>query len=73
MFAANRLVRRLPWGQKDQINQVVIFCLIFGQISKSLSNRSSFAVGISFFNKVIHHFGGLSWRAMQLHSSLTIN
>ena len=73
MFAANRLVGRLPWGQKEQINQLVIFCLIFGQISKSLSNRSYFAVGIIFFNKVIHHSGGLFRRAKQLHSSLTIN
>jgi hypothetical protein len=73
MLAANRLVGRLLWGQKGEINQVVIFCLILRQISQSLSNRSSFAVGIIFFNKVIHHFGGLFRRARQLHSSLTIN
>jgi hypothetical protein len=66
MLAANRLVGRLLSGQKDQINQVVIFCLIFRQTSKGLSNRSWFAVGIIFFNKVIHHFGGLFRSAKQL-------
>ena len=40
MLAANRLVGRLGWGQKDQKNQLVIFCLIFRQISKRLSNCS---------------------------------
>jgi hypothetical protein len=50
-----------------------MFCLIFEQISKKLSNRSWFAAGLSFFNKVIHHFGGLFRRAIQLHNSLTIN
>jgi hypothetical protein len=73
MLAANRLVGSLLWGQKEQINQTVIFCLIFGQIYKSVSNLSWFAVGIIFFNKLIHHFGGLFRRAKQLHSSLTIN
>jgi hypothetical protein len=73
MFEANRLVGPLLWGQKDQINQLLTFCSNSRQISKSLSNRSWFSVGIIFFNKVIHHFGGLFRRAMQLHSSLTIN
>ena len=40
MLAANRLVGSLLWGQKEQINQTVIFCLIFGQIYKSVSNRT---------------------------------
>src|ERR1700724_3486597 len=40
ILAANHLVGRLPWGQKYQINQSVMFCIVFEQISKNLNNRS---------------------------------
>jgi len=39
MLAANSLVRRAPLAQKCPLNQYVVVCLIFSQISKKPSNR----------------------------------
>jgi hypothetical protein len=40
-----------PWTQKYQINQQVMVCLIFGQISKKPGNQSWLAAGASFFQQ----------------------
>ena len=40
-----------PWTQKYQINQRVMVCLIFGQISKKPGNQSWLAAGASFFQQ----------------------